>query len=146
MAAFLTYACALFLTFALDHALDIYLFDHYETMRGPGGTYQMLLVAGIPIALGSGLLFVLGRRLLRLPGIAASMGPRSAGAFSGFAVALLMFSVAHLTEWMWGQDSVLAHVLDLMALILLSLGSGGLAASWSGTGRARGSTAAIPGG
>ena len=136
MSAFLTYASALYLTFAVDHAVDVFLFDHYEGMRGPGGTYQMLLVAGIPIAFGSALLFSLGMRLLRRPGSAA-LRPRSPSVLSGVAVALVLFSGAHLTEWIWGQESVLAHSNDLMGMILLSLGSGGLAAAWSGTGRAR---------
>jgi len=46
----------------------------------------------------------------------------------------------HLTEWMWGQESVLS--LDLVAMIFLSIGFGGLAASWSGIGRARSNAAA----
>ena len=142
MKAWVTYASALYATFAIDHAVDVYLLDHYERMRGPGGAYRQLLLAGIPIALGSGLLFLFGMRLLRLPGIAPRLGVRSASALSGVAVALLMFSVSHLTERMWGQDSVLAHSLDLLAMTLLSLGFGGVAASWSGIGRARGATAA----
>ena len=69
MKAFLTYA-ALYGTFAIDHAVDVYAFDHYATTQGPGGTYRMLLIAGLPISMGSALFFLFGGLLLRLPRIA----------------------------------------------------------------------------
>ena len=91
-------ASALYLTFATDHAIDVYLFEHYVPVQGSGKTYQMLLIAGIPIALGSALFFLLGVHLLRVPGVAVRLGVRAASVLSGVAVALLMFCIAHLTE------------------------------------------------
>jgi len=130
--AYLWFALGLYLAFAVDHAIDVFVFEHHDPGVDPAAFYRTLLLIGIPIALVSGLVFLLGLRTLRVPGLAQRLSVQAASALSGILVSALMFCVAHLTERLWGAESTLAHTVAVGALLLLSAGGGALTAALAG--------------
>ena len=135
---YLCYALGLYVAFAVDHAIDVFALGHHDPGVDPAAFYRTLLMIGVSISLVSALVFLLGLRTLPVSGSRPRLSLPAASALSGVLVSLGMFSVAHLTEKLWGAESTLAHAVALGALLLLSAGAGGLAAALGGVARPKG--------
>ena len=127
--AYLWFALGLYLAFGINHAIDVFVLEHHEPGIDAAAFYRTLLGIGVPIALVAAIVFLVGLRTLRFPGMRPRLGVQAASFLSGILVSVLMFSVAHLTERLWGTESTRAHLVAVGALLLLSAGFGGLTAA-----------------
>ena len=130
--AYRWYVAGLYLAFGINHAVDVFVFHHHDPQVDPAVFYRTLLGIAVPIAMVSGLVFLLGLRIFSAPRPRQGMRLQRASALSGVVVSALMFSVAHLTERLWGAESTLAHTVSVGALLLLSAGTGAVTAGLGG--------------
>ena len=67
--AYLWFALGLYLAFGINHAIDVFVLEHHEPGIDAAAFYRTLLGIGVPIALVAAIVFLVGLRTLRFPGM-----------------------------------------------------------------------------